>query len=113
MSRLGWPPLQSISGVYGGIEMAACENEILKAMASGMAKNSSIHRYGTAITPQRGPGIRLRRLLSSPPALSCQLSQTGSFQVKSSDAQRFRLTKLHSTLVPHGRRTWYTECEPK
>ena len=41
MSRLSEPSTQLNTGVYGGIAIAAWENEILKAIASGMAKNSS------------------------------------------------------------------------
>lgn len=45
------------------MEMAACENEILKAMASGIAKKTSNQIYGTAITSQREPGnLRLMDL---------------------------------------------------
>ena len=53
----------SNSAVYGGIAIAACEKEIFSTIANGIAKNSSIHRYGTEITsPARARQALAQRL---------------------------------------------------
>jgi len=50
------PSTYSSSQVYGGEPTCVRENEIIRMITNGTAKNSSSHRYGAAITPPRVPG---------------------------------------------------------
>src|SRR3546814_5089511 len=54
-------PSHDTRSVYGGIAIAELANEIFRAIANGIAKNSSSQANGITITAHRAPGSQRRK----------------------------------------------------